>query len=467
MLTVLSVFLCLTTGYLVVALAWARRGPRWADFLLRASLSAGYGIGICSVTYCIALAGGFSLLALDLFALALPLFLLSWRRKPGIAAGDLTTSHTCTLWPLWLRRTVTASFLLALSAAIYSAIRLAISHPHGDGWDAFAIWNLHARFLFRSGAHWRDGFSALIPWSHPDHPLLLQASIARLWTYLGGENQAVPAILGLVFGFNTVALLCASLAALRGSTAAMLGGLTLLSTPFFVEHSTAQFADVPLSFYVLAAIALVALYDRLAEANAAPANGILVLAGSAAGLAAWTKNEGLLFALAIVFVRALHTLRHHRPWRPLLVLAISLAPAMLLIAGFKRFIAPPATEPFADQNSLHKLALASRYRVILEWYGKEFLRFGEWAFIPGTLLLAGLYYATRITSRQRNKPEAGFLIFVPLLALAAYFIVYLITPSDLFWRLRFSLNRLFLQLWPGAIFLFFLAFAPAQRRIRL
>jgi len=35
--------------------------------------------------------------------------------------------------------------------------------------------------------------------------------------------------------------------------------------------------------------------------------------------------------------------------------------------------------------------------------------------------------------------------------------VYVITPNDLYWHLRFSLNRLFLQLWPAAIFLFFLS----------
>jgi hypothetical protein len=43
------------------------------------------------------------------------------------------------------------------------------------------------------------------------------------------------------------------------------------------------------------------------------------------------------------------------------------------------------------------------------------------------------------------------------LTLAGYFFIYLITPRDIYWHLRFSLNRLFLQLWPSAIFLFFVA----------
>jgi hypothetical protein len=41
--------------------------------------------------------------------------------------------------------------------------------------------------------------------------------------------------------------------------------------------------------------------------------------------------------------------------------------------------------------------------------------------------------------------------------LTGYFFVYVVTPLDLYWHLVTSLNRLFLQLWPGAIFVAFLA----------
>ena len=47
-----------------------------------------------------------------------------------------------------------------------------------------------------------------------------------------------------------------------------------------------------------------------------------------------------------------------------------------------------------------------------------------------------------------------------VLTLAGYFAIYIITPRDLYWHLRFSLNRLFLQIWPSAIFLFFLFCRP-------
>jgi hypothetical protein len=44
--------------------------------------------------------------------------------------------------------------------------------------------------------------------------------------------------------------------------------------------------------------------------------------------------------------------------------------------------------------------------------------------------------------------------------LAGYFFVYVLTPLNLTYHLMTSLNRLFLQLWPGLLFLFFMAAAP-------
>jgi hypothetical protein len=41
------------------------------------------------------------------------------------------------------------------------------------------------------------------------------------------------------------------------------------------------------------------------------------------------------------------------------------------------------------------------------------------------------------------------------LTLAGYFAIYVITPNELYWHLRFSLNRLFLATWPSVLFLFF------------
>jgi len=42
------------------------------------------------------------------------------------------------------------------------------------------------------------------------------------------------------------------------------------------------------------------------------------------------------------------------------------------------------------------------------------------------------------------------------LALIGEFFVYIVTPTDMEWLLSTSLNRLILQLWPAAVFIFFM-----------
>ena len=62
-----------------------------------------------------------------------------------------------------------------------------------------------------------------------------------------------------------------------------------------------------------------------------------------AGLAAWTKNEGLLFVLAL-FVAHLLVIAYLRDWRQALrrqgIMLIGLAPMLLLIVAFKWGVAP-------------------------------------------------------------------------------------------------------------------------------
>jgi hypothetical protein len=487
MLLALAALLCIASGFFLASVGWARRTPFASDILWRASMSVGYGLGIFSVSFFFSrVCGIVHLAAMDLlifgFLLVSLLLFRSVFRTPIANEIEPTMGFD---GPPWLSRFLKSAFAIALCVAAYATILRTLAHPSGDGWDAFAIWNLHARFLFLGGAHWRDGFSSLIPWSHPDYPLLLPAAIAHFWTYLGHEDRSIPAVISLCFTFGTVGLLFSSLSLLRGSTSAMLGSLTLLSPPFFIAQGTSQYADVPLSFFLLATVVHLCLHDRdSADGHASP--GVLFLAGVSAGFAAWTKNEGLLFLCAILAARALIFLRPRltrdassslppvrlrENWSTLAPLLAGAAPALLLVAGFKHFLAPPG-DLFSNSGvMMHKLLDPVRYWVVVKWFAKEFLLFGH-GLIPCTLLLIGFYFASG--RGERRETTAGFRTsrLAMIFTLAGFFAIYLITPYDLYWHLRFSLSRLFLQLWPSVIFLFFVALppgmtGPSQNRLKM
>lgn len=528
----LGIVLCGGIGWAIVSTA-SRIERSSGRALLRGFLSAGFGLGAFSVLLVLFRAfGGHSLLAVDavvFLLLLIGLFLSRRLAKTGnvLLSEDLLLTH-------WLHHVLRAAFALSLSAAFYCAIRRVIALPNGEGWDAFAIWNLHARFLFRGGPAWRDGFSPLIPWSHPDYPLLIPGVIAHFWALAGSESQVVPAVIGLVFTISTGGLLFSGLRILRGPNVALLGSMALIATPAFIEQGTSQYADVPLSFFVLATVVLVCLHEAVAGESSG-AKGLLVLAGLASSFGAWVKNEGLLFLLAL-FVgwvvvsiadrRRTQTASKKKPYgraetqalkretapddlraqrksdpsedqegqgfsrtgeallvattgaqpptRPrgslLALLLLATLPALAVIVWFKHFVAPPGDLFGSASSMLRKVLSDNRYGAIVRWFLKQFFRFGHWLWIPGTVLVLGLYLvlgraAAPTESAQAGLPRrhdvgamAGFRACVSaiLITLAGYFLIYVITPYDVYWHLRFSLNRLFLQLWPSVVFLCFL-----------
>jgi len=468
----LSVVVCLACGFFLVRLGWSRLGQSFSEHWLVGSLTVGFGLGIFSVVFFLSVVlQETRVIAVDVAALALLMAGFFWRRVPQVPSAVGVRANDG-IEPAWLRRLVIGAFVIALCAALYSGVMRTLAYPHGDGWDAFSIWNLHARFLFRGGSNWRDGFTTLLPWSHPDYPLLVPAAVAHFWTYLGYDSPLVPAAIGFLFTFSTAGVLFSSISILRGRTAALLGTTALLATPSFIELGTSQYADVPLSFFYLATIVLLCLHDDRAQDHVSPrAPGLLVLAGIATGFAAWTKNEGQLFLCAIVLARlcilARKRGRPHSRARTgaIFPLLIAIIPMLFLIAGFKHYIAPPG-DLFSDlTTTLHKLLDPSRYWAITKWYFKGFFRFGRWWLIPGPVLLTGYYFAAGKEDDDAT-PQTGLRtsILALTITLAGYFIVYLITPYDIYWHLRFSLSRLFLQLWPSAIFVFFLLVKPTTVR---
>src|ERR1700722_2273334 len=363
----LAAFFCLASGLLIVRLGSGRLSA--SGYLFTVSLSTGFGLGGFSVVFYLGLLLGIShVMLLDLAVLGSLLVVFLWHRTRFATKEAVVERVKDRVSPAWLNYLLTAAFVVALCSALYAAVTRTLAFPHGDGWDAFSIWNLHARYLFRGGANRRDGFTPLLPWSHPDYPLLLPAAVAHFWKYQGRDNAEVPAILGLIFTFSTVGLLFSGLSILRGRLAALLGSTALLATPSFVEQGTSQYADVPLSFFVLASVALLCCHDERPGDSSQESKGLLALAGLACGFAAWTKNEGLLFLCAFVLARAICLLSNRdsaRSWmariRPIVPLLAAIAPALLLIVSFKHFIAPPG-DIFSDSTAtLHKLLAPARY----------------------------------------------------------------------------------------------------------
>ena len=338
-------------------------------------------------------------------------------------------------------------FAQACLVSIIVGTRTWAAEPFG-GWDGWAIWGLHARLMFFGGDTW-TGFlhSPQIGWTHPDYPLLLPAAVARAWSLLAQAAPEVPAMISMFFGIGTVGLLFAAVTKLRGWAAALIGGLVLLGTPFFVTFSLSQYADVPLGYFILATFVMMALSERNPESRGMPA-----LAGVVAGMAAWTKNEGWLFVLVAGLVWCVGRSRRES-FRSCTSFCCGLAVALLPVLYLKIAIAPPNDLVGRPMERLGYLFDGARHRLILAAFWRHGAQFGEWRFAPYLALLLPLF-SGRWRRLTRAEWSVGAMI---LLMLVGYYVAYLMTPRDLSWQLTNSIDRLLLQLWPSTLFFWCLA----------
>ncbi|HET9464489.1 MAG TPA: glycosyltransferase family 39 protein [Gemmatimonadales bacterium] len=348
------------------------------------------------------------------------------------------------------------AFLVTLGAAVAAFLSILRQHPHGE-WDAWMNWDLRARMFYRGGDGWLNAFSAAIPWSHPDYPVLLPSLVARTWLYTGTETLLGPALVAGTFTFATVALLASAVGALRTPTQGLLAGLVLLSIPFFLVHGTSLYADVPVAFFFLATFVCLALDDRYGGAR----NRFAILAGVAAGFGMWTKNEGLLFMLAAA--AGLLLVAVGGGWRAsrgrLLAFATGLLPMLLLTAGFKIAFAPPndLLSTLGLERTVARLTDWHRYYLVLRAYASHILWFGNNGFGSVTWVLAAYVLGLGLSPAESRRSWVRAATATLLLLLAGHFVVFVSMADELARLLRSSLDRLLLQLWPSALFLFFMA----------
>jgi hypothetical protein len=459
-MSLIALVLPILAGVVFVSLLWPDR-PGRPDRGLKFSLAVGIGYGIISCLFfiwllCSGNAHYSAYFATECALLAvLGAILIARTRKRNRPlpwhpnAGPSPAPRT--------RLLILAAFLLLMFSRIAAGLIEAIGQPSG-GADAWGTWNFRARFLFRGGPNWND----LAPYGYPhqtDYPLMLPLSVARGWRAAGVETAAVPIAIGISFTFGSVLLLFSALSFLRNPVRGFLASAVLMGTPFFIIHGARQLADVPLAFFILAAAVLFCLQDRLAVRSFAP----VAMAGVACGLAAWTKNEGILF-LACIFVARWVTVTLTRGWRSWLSetarFLAGLLPVLAVLICFKLCFAGPNDLQLG--RHLAGLATPSRYYYIAKEFARQALTFGRWQeFGPVPFnpvpLLAGYLFCFGISLRQREVAGVATSFLALILTLAGYFCVFLLTPHDLAFQVTTACDRLFLQLWPSFLFICFLA----------
>ncbi len=440
---ILALLACLpplALGWGIVRLSLSRTRPAWAQWALELALAWAIGTGLSSCLFFVWTWAGLpqrTVLLLEVAGAAAAIALARCRRGPSLQ------EHPSSFRWLWIMRLAVIACVLLWLAQFSTETE---ANPHG-GWDAFSIWNVRAKFL-ANGASWRNAVSpdwdrGLAGASHPGYPLLLPAFVARTWVVLGDLRPGVPAFAGLAFGLAAAALLYGALTRLRSEASALAAAAALLAGLFGVQWSW-QYADVPLSCYVLASLAMAAI-----AASEEWGAGPLVLSGLCAALAAWTKNEGivvlLLLGAAVLWRGGVSGLARF---------AAGAAAPVLVLVLFKLFAAPPGAEgmlPSTLAQALSTIGNPSRWTQVASSFALNAWQLGlPWAH---PVLLATL--ATLALGFGKVRPWL-WVLAIPAGLLIADFLALVMTQLGLRWQLDTSNLRLYFQVLPGLLFGWFL-----------
>lgn len=436
----------------------ALRRPWWGGCAplsraFAASIAPSLGIGLASCLYFFFLLAGLRapfILQADagVWLIALLVFGLDgWRRHrrstPGVEpqVPKVKVDHAALLMTA-----VGCVALVALAATafwVHRSLRL-----HGE-WDAWAIWNLRARAILRGAPDWTSVFSKAIAWSNVDYPVLLPVSVARLWAYERAETTLIPALVALTFFASTVATVSVLVGQMRGWASGLLSGAVLVAPHTYVSLGSCQCADVPIAQFILVALSCAAIARHAREDS-----GILMtLAGSAAGLAAWTKNEGAV--LILIMLLAIGTWPARTRYQSWYRFGAGAAVPLAALAWFKLRLAPDnyLFTPTAITGLEDRLLDASRWTLI---WTQVTERLPTWGELPGGgLLILTLAVALTLRVNRRTAQRCGFGLAVIALMMSAYLFVYAITPLPLQWQISTSFSRLVTQLWPALVWALF------------
>jgi hypothetical protein len=451
----LSLLVSVATGVLLIRWVWSGTAAAWW-WPLGTALGAAFGLALSSVLLYLWMLAfgptrGFPLAECCLLALVTAIALARARRPPKLVTALVRRDHSGR--PAGL---LAGAVGLALAAAGAAFLGLLRRQPHGE-WDAWMNWDLRARMMFRGGEGWQAAFSSLIPWSHPDYPLMVQSLVVRSWLYAGGETLGGPALVAGAFTFGTVVLLGTALAALRSANQGLVAGLVLLSTPFFIVHGASFYGDVPIGLFLLATFVCLALDGRHGEAT----RRFAVLAGATAGFAMWTKNEGVTFVPAIGAGILVSGLASGWPSvrRRLTGFSLGLFPMLLVAASFKLRLAPrnDLVATLGIERTIDWLTDPGRYLLTLREFISHLATFGYNGFGSATWLLLAYLLAMGIGRREVDRVWTRMVAVALVLMLAGHYVVFVAMAYDLPRLLNSSLDRLLLQLWPSALFLLFMA----------
>lgn len=355
------------------------------------------------------------------------ILLVSWMRGDGkrVSWTEVFRFRSISILGWFSIVVIGASVLWALAMAV-------VVVP--DDWDAWAIWGAKAKTLALVTGPLAD----VTYFGHPDYPLLWPS----LWAYsgwLGGGweeqwSRGWGAVLLLLSCWETAVIIWRRTGHLSAS---LLGAAFFASVPMVPLIASWSYAEAPFWFFIITSFGLL---DRYVDERSLR---ILVSAALMAVGAAYTKNEGVLFAfLAVSWLLAV--CRQRRLASAALffmVWAICYAPWAWWVKVAMGFGSHATAGLHLDMETIARVV--TRIPTALQAIGSMWLDIRQWNLVLGAALVACLPVLFDRTVRS--------VLVIPFGMLCGYFTIVVFHQAEIYWQVGTAWNRLTLHALPFLI----------------
>ncbi len=338
--------------------------------------------------------------------------------------------------------------LAALAVTLFFALKQFFGQ-----WDAWALWNMKAKFLTTSGHAWKAAFTQLHWHTQPDYPLLLPMMTIWGWVMDANNFYTAPFVVAVIFTVACIGLLFCALERYARKDIALIGGSFLFFLPWFLTLATAQYADIILAYELLASFICLAMILREGNENSA------ILLGFFLGLMTFTKNEGIMIALLLFLMTAVYLFSNRSFDRPLAKKLSGFMMAGLLFPVSATMIFKIFLAPHNPDIALKYMTFASRFFNFEGCYMIIYALMQEVTHNRWHYLWACLAVLITLEWRKYFYKEIKIFTWFFIVYFTVLFIVYLGTVNfDLMWRLSRTLSRILFTLLPSIVFVVFYAY---------
>ena len=343
-------------------------------------------------------------------------------------------------------------FIIALLIGLIHIFYTIKMEPYGT-WDAHYMWNFRPKFFIALediGENWKIFFKNISFWTHPDYPMLIPVYNYKNHILNGGYTPLLNAGTAILIFSAVLSGVYGLINEISSRKNALLAVVILLTTDCFIYWAVSQCADVPLSLFILTAIAAISLFVKYKN------NAYIFFAYYFAASATFCKNEGLMFFLIFTIISLLLIKNQNKK----MIICGALLPFIcVFLHKSLLFLTCDLFENQTLDLFISRLFSLERYKTILYLVTKHIIE----NFLT-LIILFGVICFSGFTNNNKVKTLGKMYILIFIFAMLGYFAIYLITPRELEWHINTTDLRLIVQYLPVFIIYCFTAFNCANKK---